>query len=154
MTENNNYCANLYQNPFKITGVGPHKNLTFKCDLDLWPTWTDVSNGTSIGDGHLLCQIMESIHNCRSYGPNKFRLTDTQTNTQMHSHTQSCCCNNYVSLTSSGLHKNYGQWERLAMTISLSFAHNVFKSLFPHLDPYASDCLVYTIVVGVDSTLL
>ena len=30
---------------------GPDKNLNFKCDLDLSPTWTNISNGTSTHGG-------------------------------------------------------------------------------------------------------
>ena len=47
-----------------------HLHLTF--DLDLGPTWTDVSNGTSTHDGKQLCKfLLKSIQNCRSYGPDK-----------------------------------------------------------------------------------
>ena len=36
-----------------------------------------VSNGTSTCDGEQLCQIiLKFIHNCRSYGPDKFGRTD------------------------------------------------------------------------------
>jgi len=43
--------------------------LTFDlCDLDLEPTWQNVSNDTS-------CQIiLKSMHKCRSYGPDKLNL--------------------------------------------------------------------------------
>ena len=82
---------------------GPDKNLTFKYDLDLGPTSTNVSNSTSALDGEQLCQIiLKSIQNCRSYGPDKFGRTD------IHMHTPNCHCDNYVSLTASGLDKNYG----------------------------------------------
>ena len=77
---------------------GPNKNFT-KCDLDLGPTRTNVSNGTSSRDGEQLCQIiLKSIHNCRSYGLRDFERTDGR----MHTHTPNCYCDNYVSLTASG----------------------------------------------------
>ena len=51
------------------TSYGPDKILTFKCDLYLGSTWTNVSNGISIHDEQQLRQIiLKSIHNCRSYG--------------------------------------------------------------------------------------
>ena len=50
-------------------------HLTFKCDLDLQPTRTNVSNGTSTPQGEQLCQtILKSMHKCRSYGPDKLQL--------------------------------------------------------------------------------
>ena len=62
---------------------GLDKNLTFKCDLDLGPIWTNISNCTSTY-GEQLCQIiLKSIHNCRSYGPDKIGLTHASTNTLM-----------------------------------------------------------------------
>ena len=40
----------------------------FKCDLDLVLTWTNVSN-------EQLCPIiLQSMHNCRNYGPDKLNL--------------------------------------------------------------------------------
>ena len=45
------------------------------CDLDLQPTQTNVSNGTSIPQGEQLCQIiLKSMHKCRSNGPDKLNL--------------------------------------------------------------------------------
>ena len=42
--------------------------LTFRYDLDLQPTWTNVSNVQ-------LCQsILESIQKCRRYGSDKLNL--------------------------------------------------------------------------------
>ena len=69
-------------NYFECRSCGPEKlklwpfyNLTFKCDLELKPTWTDVSNGTSTSQGEELCQmILKSMINCRSYGPDKLKL--------------------------------------------------------------------------------
>ena len=41
-------------------------------DLDHWPDWINVSNGTSINDGKQLCKfILKSIQNYRSYDPDK-----------------------------------------------------------------------------------
>ena len=49
--------------------------LTIKCDLDLHPTSTDVSNGNSIPPGEHLCKIiLKFMHKCRSYGPEKLNL--------------------------------------------------------------------------------
>ena len=46
--------------------------LTFKCDLDLQPTWTNISNDTSTPEGKQLSQIiLQSMHKCTSYGPDK-----------------------------------------------------------------------------------
>ena len=46
--------------------------MTFKCDLDLQPTWTNTSNGTSPPRGQQLCKIiLKSMHNCTSYAPDK-----------------------------------------------------------------------------------
>ena len=75
MMENN--CANLHWNPSTTGGVtGLDKHLTFKCDLDLGPSWTNVSNGTSTGDGEQMCQIiLKFMHNLISYGPEKFGRT-------------------------------------------------------------------------------
>ena len=56
------------------------QNLTFNCDLDLRPTWTNVSKGTYTSDGERLCQIiLKSINNCRSYDPDKFWRSDAHT---------------------------------------------------------------------------
>ena len=74
----------------KCRSYGPHKHsfwpfyhLTFKCDLDLQPTWTNVSNGISTPRGQQLCQyILKSMHKCTSHGPDKSRCMDL-----MHTHT-------------------------------------------------------------------
>ena len=53
----------------------PFYHLIFKCDLDLQPTGTNVSNGTSTSQGEQLCQIiLKSMHKCRSYVPGKLNL--------------------------------------------------------------------------------
>ena len=47
-------------------------HLTFKCDLDLQPTQTNVSNGTFTPQGEHLCKIiLKSMNKCRSYDPDK-----------------------------------------------------------------------------------
>ena len=49
-------------------------NLTMY-NLDLGPTWKNISNGTSTHDGEQLYKfILKSFENCRSYGLDK-RLT-------------------------------------------------------------------------------
>ena len=41
-------------------------------DLDLQPTETNVSNGTTTSHGEHLCNtILKSMHKCLSYGPDK-----------------------------------------------------------------------------------
>ena len=45
----------------KLRSYGPDKNLTFKCEIDLGSTWTNVSNGKSTRDGEQLCQIIICI---------------------------------------------------------------------------------------------
>ena len=66
----------------KCTGYGPDKlnlwpfyHLTFKCDLDLLPTWTNVSNGSSLSWRQRLCKIiLKSMHRCTSYSPDKLNI--------------------------------------------------------------------------------
>ena len=54
-----NTFFNIYEPKISIydiyTSQGPFYYLTFKCDLDLQPTWTNVSN-------EQLCQITLIIH--------------------------------------------------------------------------------------------
>ena len=60
------------------------------------------NNGTSTCDGEQMRQIvLQSIHNCRSYGPDKFRWTDAV----MPANTPNCH-DQYVSLSASGLDNN------------------------------------------------
>ena len=83
---------------------GLDENLTFKYDLDLGPTRTNVSNVTSTCDGEQLCQIiLKSIHNCRSYGPDKFGWTDgcTEACTHGHMHTRTLIHQTVVITTMS-----------------------------------------------------
>ena len=50
-------------------------HMTFKCDLDLQSTWTNVSNGTATPQREQLCQfILTSMHKCSSYGWDKLNL--------------------------------------------------------------------------------
>ena len=47
-------------------------HFTFKCDLELQPTWTNVSNGTATPQGEQLCQIiLKSMLKGRRYCPDK-----------------------------------------------------------------------------------
>ena len=49
----------------------------FLCDLDLQPTQTNVSNGTTTPQGEHLCKIiLKSMHKCKSYGPEKSGQVD------------------------------------------------------------------------------
>ena len=55
-----------------MLNLWPFYHFTFKCDLDLQPTWTNV---TSSLQGHQLCQIiLKSMHKCKSYGSDKLNL--------------------------------------------------------------------------------
>ena len=73
-----NNCAKLVWSPcihVEVMAWWPFYHLTFKCDLDLQPTWTNVSNGTSTPQGQQLCQIiLKSMHKCATYDPDKFNL--------------------------------------------------------------------------------
>ena len=71
-----NNCVKLFWNPcIKFISYSldklklwPFSHLTFKCDLDLQPTWTKVSN-------EQLCQIiLKSMHKCTGYGSDKLNL--------------------------------------------------------------------------------
>ena len=81
-----NNCANLYRNPSKIVGVMVQtKNWLSGLAFGLWPTRTNISNGSSTCDGELLCHInLKSIHNCRSYSPDKFAWIDEWTHKRRH----------------------------------------------------------------------
>ena len=76
---NEQLCQIILKSMHTCTSYGPDKlnlwafyHLTFKCDLDLQPTWTNVSTGTSTPQGQLLCQvILKSMDRCTSYGPDK-----------------------------------------------------------------------------------
>ena len=53
----------------------PSYHLTFKCDLDLQPTQTNFSSGSTALQGeHLSKIILKYMHKCRSYGPDKLIL--------------------------------------------------------------------------------
>ena len=76
-----NHCAKFFMKSMhKCKSYGQHKlnswpfyHLTFKCDLDLKPSWKNVSNGISTHQGEQLCQIiLKSMHRCESYGPENF----------------------------------------------------------------------------------
>ena len=66
--------AQMYKLWLKLN-LWPFYHLTFECDLDLQPTWTNVSNRTSSSQGEQLCQIiLKTMHECRSYGPDKLSV--------------------------------------------------------------------------------
>ena len=53
----------------------PFYHLTYKCDLDLQLTQTNVSNGTTTPQGTHLCKIiLKSMHKFRSNGPDKLNV--------------------------------------------------------------------------------
>ena len=73
-----NTCAKLFWYPcinVKVMAWISSIYLTFKCDLDLQPTQTNVLNGTTTPQGEHLCKaILISMHKCRSYGLDKLNL--------------------------------------------------------------------------------
>ena len=76
LKENN--CAILFWSPWiNVEDIARTSSIifTFSCDLDLQPTWTNVSNGTATHQEEQLCQIfLKSMHKCRSYGADKLNL--------------------------------------------------------------------------------
>ena len=52
----------------------PFYHLTFKCDLDLWPTWTNVSTGTSTPQAELCIVILKSTRLIALYKLNLWPL--------------------------------------------------------------------------------
>ena len=79
-------CQIISKSIQNCKGYGPDKNLTFKrnFDLNVRPTWKNVSDGTSTSDGEQLCQIiLKSIYNCGIYSPDKFGRTYTCTYTKL-----------------------------------------------------------------------
>ena len=77
-----NTCANYFEIMHKCRSYGPDKlhlgpfyHLTFKFDIALKYTLTNVSNGTSTGQGEYLCHIiLKFMHKCKSYGPDNLNL--------------------------------------------------------------------------------
>ena len=73
---------NYFEIMHKCKSYGPDKlnlrpfnHMTFKCDLDLESTQTNISNGTTTPQREQLCQIiLKSMDKCRSYGPDKLNL--------------------------------------------------------------------------------
>ena len=52
----------------------PFYHFTFKCDLDFQHTRTNLSNGTSTGQGELCQIIKKSMYKCISYNLDKLKL--------------------------------------------------------------------------------
>ena len=86
-----NKCANLYWNPSKIVGVTVRTKI--------WPSSVSVTLTLGLTEQmfemahlHVMennCQIiLKSIHNCSSYGPDKFAQTDGQTHAHGCMHTK------------------------------------------------------------------
>ena len=121
-------CQMILKFMHKCTIYGPEKlslwpfhHWTFNCDLDLQPTWTNVSVCTYTPQGQQLCHIiLKSIHKCTSYGPDKSGRTHAPTT---HAYTPNWSCNNYVSLTASGLYKTVDKPVHVYMMATL--AHNI-----------------------------
>ena len=67
-------CKIILKSMHICRSYGPENliNFTFKCDLDLQFTRTNVSNDFFPPQGQQLCQIiLKSMHKCRSYDPDK-----------------------------------------------------------------------------------
>ena len=72
-------CKIILKSMNKWRHYGPEKlnlrpfcHLILKCDLDLQPTKTNVSNSTTTPQGKHMCKIiLKSMHKCWSYGPDK-----------------------------------------------------------------------------------
>ena len=78
-----NNCAKLFLKfMHKCTSYGPDKLIIWPfwplfdpCDLDLQPTWKNVSNDTSPPRGQKLCKIiLKSMDKCTSYAPDKLDI--------------------------------------------------------------------------------
>ena len=75
-------CQISLKSMHKYRSYGPDKlnlwpfyQVTYKCDLDLQPTWTNVSNGSSTSQEEQLCKIiLKSMHKYTSYGPDWLNL--------------------------------------------------------------------------------
>ena len=96
LKENN--CAKLFWNPCINVGVMARTSslyVTFKCGLDLQPTWKKVSYGIFHPHGQQVCQIiLKSMHECGSYGPDKSGWMHAL----MQAHTPNKNCSSFVSL--------------------------------------------------------
>ena len=94
---------------------------------------------TSTPDGEHLCQIiLKSIHNCRSYGPDKFGRTDGCM--RKHTHTSNFSCYNFVLLTARRLDKSHDK-KHVFEAISLNPHNNenkymIFMLYNAHLQPF------------------
>ena len=80
-------CQIILKTMHKWRSYGPDKlnlwpfsHLTFKCDLDLQPTGTNLSKDTATPHGKQLWQlILISMHECKSYGPDKLNWSRSVT---------------------------------------------------------------------------
>ena len=77
-------CKIILKSMHKCTSYGPDKlniwpfwPLFDPCDLDLQPTWKNVSIGTFSPQGQQVCIIiLKSMHKCTSYCPDKLNIYD------------------------------------------------------------------------------
>ena len=96
-------------------------HLTFMCDFDLQPTWTNISNDTSTSQGQLCQIILKSMHTCTSYGPDKsgqMDNADTHITHAQHTHihqTEVVTTTLYVLLTTGILDKNLVFYNRFKL---------------------------------------
>ena len=80
------YYAKIFWNPCinvevmaRTSSIMTILSFVLKCDLNLQPTWRNVSNGTTTPQREQLCQIiLKSMHKCGSYGLDKLNLCDLQ----------------------------------------------------------------------------
>ena len=136
-----NNCAMLFWNPcinVEVMARTPFYHLTFKCDLDLQPIWTNVLNGISTCQGEKLCQIvLKSMHKLEFMA--QINLDGQMDACTMHTHTPNWNCNNYVSFTARGLDKKNYRYDHLhsiriylctcIMNIKYNKDHKIFNCL-------------------------
>ena len=78
--QDDNYAKLLYNPCINVEVISqqaqlwPFYYMTIKCDLDLQPTSTNVSNGNSTPQEQLCQIILKFVHKCRSNGPDKLNL--------------------------------------------------------------------------------
>ena len=106
-----NHCANLFWNPCINVEVMARTSSIYD-PIILWPSWTwpsttwqNVSNGTSTPQGQQLCLIiLNSVHKCRSYDPDKSGQTDGRMYAPTYTKQN---CNRNVSLYHKGSRQRY-----------------------------------------------
>ena len=134
MSSNEQLCQIILKTIHKCRNYGPNKlnlwsfyHLTFTCDLDLQPTWTNVSNGISASQGEHMCHInLKFMHKWRSYGPGKSRWTDGCThNARTHIHRTEVATTMSRSPQAGLAETNFIIWPS-SVTLTLSYLNKCF----------------------------